>query len=45
MIRRDIDQPFENILTSSKISANGNFITYNLPISELGRIGKEMEVN
>lgn len=42
-VRRDINQPYQNIFTSSKISANGNFITFNLPISELGSVGKKME--
>jgi DNA-binding CsgD family transcriptional regulator len=43
VIRRDVDQPFENILTSSKISANGNFLTFNLRLKELGSLGRKME--
>ena len=41
--RRDISAEYAPFLTSSKISKNGNFLTFNIPIKELGSLGNKIQ--
>ncbi len=41
--RRDIGEEYTPFLTSSKISKNGNFLTFNIPLKELGSFGNKIQ--
>jgi DNA-binding CsgD family transcriptional regulator len=43
VVRRDIDRPYENVLTSTKVSHSGDYLTFCLPTKELGSLGNKIQ--